>query len=204
MPLPDKPGWLRTAAASVLVCAAGGGLFSTGTNGYRAFTAEQARRLDIAQSPRDIPPVALEDQDGRSFSLADYTGQGLAVNFIYTQCTTVCGLLSSGFQRINSSGDREAVKLLSISFDPRDTPAQLREYGSHFHADGHAWRLARVPDSTAMASLLRTFGVVVVPDGKGDFQHNAAVHVVNAEGRLARILDADASPEVVANAVNRR
>jgi len=203
--LPDSHDWVRTAVASLLICGAGAVLFTIGTDGYRAFTTEQARRLAIARSPRAIPPVALEDQDGRQFALADYRGRNVAVNFVYTQCTSVCGLLSSGFQRMHRTArDREDVQLLSISFDPRDTPALLREYGSHFGADGHGWRFARVRDTTGIAPLLRTFGIVVIPDGNGDFQHNAAVHVIDVEGRLSHVLDADASPDVVARAASRR
>jgi protein SCO1/2 len=204
VPLPGKADWIRTAAASILICAAGGVLLCTGTDGFQAFTTEQARRLSIEQSPRVIPVVPLEDQDGRAFALSDYAGQSVAVNFIYTQCTTVCALLSTGFQRVHNASDDGDVQLLSISFDPRDTPNRLKEYASHFGADGGVWRFGRVRDTTAIGSLLRAFGVVVIPDGKGDFQHNAAIHVVNAAGRLSRILDPDASSEAVVQAVSRR
>jgi len=202
--LPGNAEWIRTAAASILVCAAGGVLLFRGTDGFQAFTTEQARRISIEQSPRLIPVVQLEDQDGRAFAMSDYEGHAVAVNFIYTQCTTVCALLSTGFQRLHhESDDGDPVPLLSISFDPRDTPARLREYAAHFGADGRAWRFARARDTTAIAPMLRTFGVVVIPDGKGDFQHNAAIHVVNAAGRLARILDPDASPDAVVHALSR-
>lgn len=204
MPRQGSVDWIRTAAASMLVCAAGGVLLCSGTDSFRAFTTEQARRIAIEESPRALPVVELEDQDGRAFVLTDYVGQGVAVNFIYTQCTTVCALLSSGFQRLhNASDDGDAVRLLSISFDPRDTPDRLRAYASHFGADGRAWRLARARDTTTIVPMLRAFGVVVIPDGKGDFQHNAAIHVVNAAGRLSRILDPDASPDAVVHAARR-
>jgi protein SCO1 len=204
-PPPASKAWVRTAAASILVCAAGGALFSSGTNGLRAFTTEQARRLSIEYAPRRLPSVALEDQSGRRFALADYAGRGVAVNFIYTRCTTVCALLSSGFQRLHRhSGDEGAIQLLSISFDPRDTPKQLTEYGSHFGADGQTWRFARISDTTEIAGVLRTFGVVVIPDGNGDFQHNAAIHIVNADAKLARVLDTDAPPATIVRAMNQR
>ena len=168
----------------------------------RAFTTEQARRLAVEKSPRDVPPVTLEDQDGIPFVLGDYGGQRVAVNFIYTQCASTCALLSAGFQRIHRAGS--GVQLVSISFDPRDTPERLKEYGAHFGADGTSWRFAAVRDTTEISRLLRAFGVVVIPDGRGDFQHNVAVHLLDAGGRLARVLDADASVEAVAREVVRR
>jgi protein SCO1/2 len=76
----------------------------------------------------------------------------------------------------------------------------LREYASHYGADGKNWRFARVKDARELAALLQAFGVVVIADGRGDFQHNAAVHLLAADGRLARVLDATAEPQQVARA----
>lgn len=189
--------WLRTAAASLVLGAAGGALFWCGTDGFRAFTSEQARRNAIARAPREIPRVTLQDQHGRAFSLAEYSGRRLAVDFIYTQCASVCPLLSAGFQRLDreqrAAIQDERLALLSITFDPRDTPERLREYSARWGADGEEWRFARVRDTMALMELLRTFDVVVIPDGRGDFQHNAAVHLVDANGRLARVMDAGAT-----------
>ena len=191
--------WRRTTFASLAVCLAGGAAFWHGTDGLSALTSEQARRLSIASSPRQVPDVALEDQDGREFTLAQFQGTPVAVEFIYTRCQTLCALLSAGMRRFSAEqrsftrGSR--VQLVSISFDPvADSTQRLREYASHYGADGDTWRLARVRDARDLDILLRTFGVVVIPDGAGGFQHNAAVHLLNTEGRLARVLDADATP----------
>ena len=32
-------------------------------------------------------------------------------------------------------------------------------------------------------------GVVVVPDGRGDYEHNAAFLVLDAQGRMVRVFD---------------
>ena len=87
---------MRTAVASLVICATGGALVWRGTDGFRAFTTEQARRNAVARSPRTLPEVALDDQDGQPFTLSAYRGQPLAVDFVYTQCVSVCTLLRSG------------------------------------------------------------------------------------------------------------
>lgn len=198
---------MRTAVASLVICATAGALWWRGTDGLRAFTTEQARRNAVARSPRTLPVVALDDQDGRSFTLAAYRGEPLAVDFVYTQCVTVCTLLSASFQRLDraertrraAGGSR--LRLVTISFDPRDTPDKLREYASRYQADGRDWRFARVHHAHDVPSLLGAFGIIVIPDGRGDFQHNAAVHLLDAQGRLARVLDIDADPGDVARAI---
>ena len=189
--------WLRTAVASLVLGAASGALVWIGTDGFRALTTEQARRFAIARAPRPVPDIALEDQDGRVFTLAEYRGRRVVVDFVYTQCATVCPLLSAGFQRLETEGRgrgaRPSLQLVSITFDVRDTPTHLRTYASRFGADGDTWRFARVKNAADLPALLRAFDVVVVPDGRGDFQHNAAVLLVDAQSRLARVLDPGAT-----------
>lgn len=199
--------WRRTTAATLAICAIGGALLARGTDGFRVLTSEQARRNAIAQSPRSLPDVALEDQDGRPFTLAAYRGRPVAVNFVYTRCRSICALSSAGFARIDQSERARPstgagrLELVSISFDSSDTPARLREYATRHSADGVAWRFARVRDPRELDALLGAFGIIVIPAPGGDFQHNAATHLVNAQGRLARVLDPDAEPREVARAL---
>lgn len=54
------------------------------------------------------------------------------------------------------------------------------------------WRIAATAHERGLAALLRTFGVVVIPDGMGGFVHAGTVYLVDWRGRLARILDPDA------------
>ena len=203
--LPNS-NWRRTAIASLVIGAAGAAVFWHGTDGLRAITSEQARRLSIARHPRVLPPVVLEDQDGQKFTLATYRGRPVALDFIYTQCKSVCTLLSAALQRLDRAErswlGEDRMQLVSISFDPaRDTPVRLSEYAARYGADGRGWRFARVHDAHDLARLLDAFGVVVVADGAGDFQHNAAIHVLDRDGRLARVLDVDTPPDAVARAL---
>lgn len=187
---------VRGIVSTALVVACGAATFWWGTDGFSAFTAEAARRGAILRSPRPVPAVVLEDQDGRRFSLDDYRGRLLAVEFLYTRCMTVCRSLGMAFRQIREAVPPEALgrdfALLSISFDPeRDDTASLKTYGRNFGADGEHWRLARVRNVAELAALLDAFGVVVIPDRFGGFEHNAAIHLVGRDGRLVEISDLD-------------
>jgi len=82
--------------------------------------------------------------------------------------------------------------LLSISFDPaHDDPASMKEYGEAYDADGNVWRIARVTDRMQLQSLLDAFGIIVIPDEFGGFEHNTALHLVGRDGRLMLISDID-------------
>ena len=196
---------MRTAVASLVIGVAGGALLWHGTNGFRALTSEQARRVAIEASPRALPDVELEDQDGHPFTLAGYRGRPIVIDFVYTRCQSVCPLLSDAFRRLDraerarwAADADQRLPLVSITFDSLDSPARLREYARHYQADGRVWRFARVRHPRDLAPLLRAFDVVVIREPQGDFQHNAAIHLVDARGRLSRVLDLGTSPDDVA------
>jgi protein SCO1/2 len=93
-----------------------------------------------APSKMAIPDVELLDQDGRKVRF--YTdlvkGRTVAVQFIFTTCTTVCPPLGATFARVQKDlGERAGrdVRLISISVDPAtDTPERLKAWGAKFHA----------------------------------------------------------------------
>ena len=198
---------LRTALVSVLLALAAYASATWLTHDFQVWTAEGARRLEVALHPIDAPPVPV---DGPGLALQPLA-QWLAaprtvtvVDFIYTRCETVCLSLGGIFQQMQASlrqdraaalkaadaSDAAIVRLLSISFDgAHDTPAVLQAYAAQMQADPALWHFARVPDNAQLQQLLRRFQVVVVPDGRGDFEHNAALLVVDARGRLVRVFD---------------
>ncbi|MBP8924957.1 MAG: SCO family protein [Pseudomonadales bacterium] len=185
-----------SVATTTLVTVLGTGAWWWGTDGFSAFTAESARRVDILRAPRPLPNAVLEDQDGHLFRLQDLRGRLLAVEFIYTRCATVCRSLGDAFRQIRDRVPPETlghdVVLLSISFDPeRDDPASLKAYGLSHGADGTNWRVARVPDAAQLKALLDAFGIVAIADGLGGFEHNAAIHLVGRDGKLIEISDLD-------------
>lgn len=193
-----------TLAALLIALVAGASLLWWTTDGLRAFSTEGARRLSVELEPRELPDVRFEDQRGNALGFDHYRGHWLLVEFIYTRCPTLCTALGLSFQQIARvlSPDRlgRDVFLLSVSFDPAndDAPA-LQSYAERFQADGEAWRVVRVEDRRQLSHLLETFGIVVIPDDMGGFEHNGAIHLVGRDGRLRRIYDYGATPTVIAD-----
>ena len=195
---------LRTAFLSVLLAVCGWAAAAWLTHDFQVWTDEGARRLEVALRPVPVPAVQVQDADGAHASLqALLEGEGPApagatiVDFFYTHCETICLSLGASFQQLQAAlqADAEAgaasgVRLLSISFDgARDDPATLAEYGRGLGADPRLWRFVRVPDAREEQALLRRLGVVVVPDWRGDFEHNAALLVFDRSGRMRRVFD---------------
>lgn len=198
----------RTTALSALFAllayAAGAWL----THDFQIWTAEGARRLEVALAPVPAPATPLHGPDMADTSLPLLLSEGggvTIVDFVYTRCQTVCLALGSTFQQLQANiqeGQRTppasaksvkgpaGVKLLSVGFDPaHDNPAALAAYAGRLQADPHIWRFATARDETGLRLLLERFQVVVIPDGMGGFEHNAALLVVDGRGRLVRIFD---------------
>jgi protein SCO1 len=185
---------LRTNLASVALLLVGGVALGAATNGFQAFTTETARRVAVRSRPAELPPMTLESQSGARFTLADLRGKWLLVDFIYTRCPTFCVVLGGDFARLERqlAGPiaQGRVQLLSISFDPtRDLPAQLAAYLGRFRSRDKGWQAARPLTADGLQSVTAEFGITVIPDGLGGYTHNAAIHLVDPEGRLVDIFD---------------
>jgi protein SCO1 len=192
---------LRTALLSVCLALAGYDSAAWLTHDFQVWTAEGARRLEVARAPVATPAVQVDGPGMASQPLAQWLADGQSVtllNFVYTRCETVCLALGSVYQQLQATlqaarktdASAEHVRLLSISFDGQhDSPQRLQTYAARLGADAAMWRFARVPDAQENRRLLAAFQVVVVPDGRGDFEHNAALLVLDQRGRLVRIFD---------------
>jgi protein SCO1/2 len=193
----------RTWLASLCVAAAGFAVAHAATDGFRAYTLESARRLAALEAPSAVPSLALEWSDGRRAPLVALDAPVLLVDFIYTRCESYCAALGGVFaqlqQRLAAEIARGEVRLVSITFDPRDDGPALVAYRDRHRGDPAAWLIGRPVAPSELSAWLDGFGVVVIRDELGGFTHNAAVHVVGPDRRLAAIHDLDAIDAIVAS-----
>jgi protein SCO1/2 len=187
-------GKRHTTIAVIFVLLFGAILYYTETSGFQAFTAETARVHQLKADRPPFPDITLQDSKGRAYPFNQFAGKYVLATFIYTSCGTVCPMIEMNMSRIYEMLPKQYMGkdmvFLSLSFDPdRDTPAALDQYGHHFGSDGETWRMATVPDKAQLATLLDKFGVIVIPDGRGNYAHNAAFYLIDPKGRLVDVLD---------------
>lgn len=111
-----------------------------------------------------IPDLPVYDQNGKQLNFYRDLIQGktVAINFIFTTCTTICPPLTATFRRVQQDLTTLApdAKLISISVDPTtDTPQRLMDFASKFKA-GPGWTFV-TGDSANITLLLRAFGTAV-------------------------------------------
>jgi protein SCO1 len=108
----------------------------------------------------DVPDVQLLDTSGTSVDLQDMLGsdEPVALNFIFTTCTTICPVMTVTFAQMQRElgDDAERVHLVSVSIDPEyDRPAVLDSYATQFQAGGN-WTFL-TGETNDIVTVLRGF-----------------------------------------------
>lgn len=193
----------------LLAALMGGGFLWQATDGLRAITAEEARRISVAENPRPVPEVYLEAMDGTTVSMLPQKDETVLVEFIYTSCGDICQVAAFDFSEIRDqlASQNADVRMISISFDPeQDTPDRLTYYGEAHNADGTVWTVARplsVSGGKTLPDLLELFGVTVIANEWGGFEHNTAIHLIDGNGQFSRVFDTDDVDQVIATVLER-
>ncbi|QUG42898.1 SCO family protein [Psychrobacillus sp. INOP01] len=192
--------------AILVVLLFGAILFFIGTDEFTAYTVETARVNKLMEVNPVFPEVTLEDSKGRVYHFSEFEGKYVMLTFIYTACSDVCPQLEFNLAEVYKQIPRkyigEDIVFLSISFDPNnDDPATLEKYRYYFDSDGETWRMARISDQQELEGLLNEFGVTVIPDENGNFQHNSAFYLVDPNGILIEVMDYE-KIEIAADKVN--
>jgi protein SCO1 len=152
------------------------------------------QRLD-EQMPLDIPFV---DESGSPVTLAAYVRtRPVVLVFAYYECPMLCGQVISGVARALNVLPLEPgrdFEFVSISFDPRDSPATAAAKKSVFlewykrpGVSERAHFLTGTPSAIEQAT--RAAGFRYVWDGATQqFAHPTGVVVLTPEGRIARYI----------------
>ena len=145
---------------------------------------------------------ALNDQDGKPRTLADFKGKAVVIFFGYTHCPDVCPTtmaeMSGVMKQLGPDADR--VQVLFVTVDPeRDTPPLLKQYVPAF--DPRFIGLSGDTDATArVAKEFRVFYQKVPGKEAGSYtmDHTAASYVFDPQGRVRLFVRHGQGPDPIA------
>jgi cytochrome oxidase Cu insertion factor (SCO1/SenC/PrrC family) len=145
-----------------------------------------------------LPDTMVYDQNGRRLSFYNdlVKGKTVAINFLFTTCTTICPPMAATFRKVQQElGDRVGrdISLISISVDPAtDVPERLKKFAAKFNA-GPGWTFV-TGSPPEIDRLLKALGAAVAD--KND--HTPMVLVGNeAAGYWTRTYGLAAPTEIV-------
>jgi cytochrome oxidase Cu insertion factor (SCO1/SenC/PrrC family) len=117
-----------------------------------------------AFTSRRIPDAEVSDQNGNALNFYSdlIKGKVVAINFIFTTCTTICPPLTATFRRVQEEAKAKGldVQLISVSVDPvTDTPERMRDFASKFKAEP-GWAFV-TGQKAQIDSVLQALGAAV-------------------------------------------
>lgn len=146
---------------------------------------------------QQIPPdLAFRDETGKEVYLRDYFGKRpLILNLVYYHCPMLCGEVLSGLEsalRVLKFDVGKDFDVLTVSFDPKDTPkdaaAKKAEFLKRYNRPGAAagWHFLTGPQASIDA-LTQAAGFEYEYDPKSaQFAHATAIMVLTPAGKIAQ------------------
>ena len=109
-----------------------------------------------------IPNKILLDESGKQIELKTLLNRGhpVALNFIFTTCTTICPVMTATFLQMRKALGKAGANVLfvSISIDPEyDRPAVLKKYATLFDVS-EGW-IFLTGEGNSINHVLRSFDV---------------------------------------------
>jgi len=145
------------------------------------------------QIPADL---AFHDESGKTVRLGEYFGsKPLILNLVYYQCPMLCGEVLSGLEsalRVLKFDVGKEFDVLTVSFDPRETPAMatvkkaefLKRYGRTGAEQG--WHfLTGSQESIDALTKAAGFQYQFNKDS-GQFAHATAIMILTPDGRISQ------------------
>ncbi len=213
--LSKLPKKLRIPVFMVLVLSAAY-LVRGGLNYLFPYDAEKAKTGSYENSPFAVAEKAvgnkvsgdyrLFDQDGKPFKVSDWFDKPVIVNFMWTNCSNICPVITDSLSKIvKSAQDRfgKDYRLLSVGIDfEHDNPAAMKKYGARFTQDFENWKFLSGPQKEVSA-FARELGVKYYRDSKGAWQHFVGITIVSAGRVYAQVFGPDYSPAQIFGPIDK-
>ena len=159
--------------------------------GWSATALDEAGALRIGQAAigRQLADHALLDAAQKPVRLADFRGNPLVVNLIYTSCSSICPTtlqtLDDAVGAAQKALGENSFAVVTIGFDAaHDTPSRMRAFARAQGIDRPNWWFLS-GDAGTVAALIDEIGFTVYPSAQG-FDHLALTTVVDQQGVVYR------------------
>ena len=130
-------------------------------------------------------PLTLTTASGLPMKLAALRGAPVIITMFYSQCASVCPLLTAQVQRITqrlSPSEQGQIRILMVSFDSiRDTPEALTAFEAEHHIAGGNWIVARA-SAKDVRLLAAALSIQYRELSDHTFNHSAIISLADRDG----------------------
>jgi protein SCO1/2 len=141
-------------------------------------------------------PQSWQDDNGKSLSLADLSGQRVVLTMAYANCHRICPMTIAGLKRLQAAFDAKGAhaEFVVVGYDPEnENPATWRQYRRSHHLERSNWHFVTgTVDDTAQLARQLHFELWKYDE---HVMHDSRVLLFDAHGLLARELGPEADYE---------
>jgi protein SCO1/2 len=141
----------------------------------------------------EIMPFEAINHEGQKVTLEDLKGEAWVAYFMFTNCDTVCPMLTfhmAELQEKLKDAGVEDIRFVAFSVDPDyDTPEILKAYGSQFISDFSQWHMLTGYSFDTVKDFAReNFKAVVqeIPDSD-QVMHGTRFYLVDQHGVVQKL-----------------
>jgi protein SCO1/2 len=158
-------------------------------------------RSDGGDLPKlwQAPSFSLINQYHHEVTRDSLQGQPFVADFIYTQCTSACPMLTSRMVMLERSLAGVDVRFVSFSVDPaHDTPDVLAAYAAQWNERETRWTLLATTEAS-LADVSSGFRVATekIHDQRNPILHTDLFFLVDAGGFVRGVYPSDAGDSMV-------
>jgi protein SCO1/2 len=150
-----------------------------------------------------IPLFAFTNQEGKMITNDFMAGKIAVVDFFFTNCTSICPMLSSQMSRLQHSVKSEnldnQVVFLSHTVDPKnDTPQVLKAYADRMEADYSNWNFVTGNEEDIYWQAKEGYKLTAFPSdtAQGGFFHTDQIALIDQEGKIRGYYDGTSTKAV--------
>ena len=150
-----------------------------------------------------IPLFVFTNQDGKLITNEFMAGKIAVVDFFFTNCTSICPMLSSQMARLQHSVKSEnidgQVVFLSHTVDPKhDTPQVLKSYADRMGADYSNWNFVTGNEEDIYWQAKEGYKLTAFPSdtAQGGFFHTDQIALIDQEGKIRGYYDGTSTKAV--------
>lgn len=137
---------------------------------------------------------SVTDQNEKTFTEKDMEGKVWLVDFVFTNCETVCPPMTMNMTDVVNQLNDDGVEdfgVISFSVDPEnDSPKVLRDYMGYYDIPENVeWKFLTGYDYDFIRGLAeKNFKTIVAPPPKGSDQvtHGTAFYLIDKEGKILK------------------
>ena len=142
----------------------------------------------------EIEPFAFTNQHEEEVTLDDLKGEVWLAQFVFTNCTSVCGPMMFNMAELQDALIEEKVedyKIVSFTVDPAvDDPKALQNYLDDYEPkDESKWEMLTGYKQEEIAEIAKkSFATIVVDDpNSNQVTHGVNFALVNQEGQVVKL-----------------